>query len=314
MNTMPDIAAQVIKHKEKSIEIWPVKNNYASEAGHECERYLFYQRTSWDKKDPHSVTLQFIFDGGKDIERQALRELEDAGFHIVEQARYFQWKDLQLSGKIDARIELNGRLVPLEIKGLNHREWSSLNSLDDMLKSKAPWVRRYPGQILTYQLMASEPLGLFYLKSKSTYQPKVIWVKLDDHLDYAEEILQKLARVNRAVSENQVPDRMEFDEKICTDCAYFNLCQPDVSLGEGAELLVDSELEEALERREELKPLSKEFEEVDKYVKSRLKGCEKAILGRFLIRGKEVDRKGYTVASGTYWRTDITAIGVGKTS
>jgi hypothetical protein len=307
-NTMPDIAQTVIEHKKGKIEVWPVRSNYASEAGHPCERYLYYQRTAWEKKEPHDVTLQFIFDGGNTIEELAMKELKEAGFKIVEGQRYFQWKDLQVSGRVDFRIPVNRHLIPVEVKGLNHREWSNLNSVQDMLDSKAPWVQRYPAQLLLYQMMSEEEWGLFYIKSKSTYVPKCIWVHLYDWLGYLDTVVDKIERVNKAVETGEVPDRMEFDEKISPDCPYFTLCQPDLHLGEGAELLVDSELEEALERREELKEGHKEYEEVDKYVKAKVKGLTKGIIGNFLITGREVERKGYTVGPGSYWTTKIARI------
>jgi len=306
----PDIAQAVIKAKEKKISIWPVRYNYASEAGHECERYLYYQRTAWEQKTPHDATLQFIFDGGRYIEEQAFRELKDAGFYIVEQERPFQWKEVEVSGRIDARIQINGRLLPLEIKGLNHHEWESLDSIADMLKSKAPWVRRYPAQLLLYQAMAEEEWGLFYLKSKATYVPKVIWCNLYDHMDYLEKVLQKLERVNDAVRRESPPARIEYNEKICLDCAYFTLCSPDIELGKGAELLHDPELEGLLERREELKPLAKEYEEVDKHVKAKLKGLERGIIGEFVITGKEISgtRKPSPGGPFSYWKTTIARI------
>ena len=304
---LPDIAEAVIRRKEKEIKVYPVHSNHASEAGHECERYLYYQRTAWDKKDPHDVTMQFIFDGGNDIERQAIRELQDAGFNVVEQQRAFYWPDLEVTGRIDARIQINGNLVPLEVKGLNHREWTNLNSIDDMLNSNAPWVRRYPAQLLLYQMMSGEEYGIFYIKSKSTYVPKVIWCRLYDYLDYTEQVLKKLERVNKAVKTGQIPDRIPFDEKICFDCPYFTLCQPDAKLAEGAEILVDPELQEALERREQLKEYKKEYEEVDKYVKQRLKGVKRAIIGNFVIEGKEVTgiRKPSPGGPYSYWKTWI---------
>lgn len=307
---MPDIAEAVIKKKETKISSWPVKSNYASEAGHPCERYLFYQRTAWDKKEPHDVALQFIFDGGNDIEEQAIREIKEAGYHVVEQQRPFVWKEFQLSGRIDARVQVNGRLVPMEIKGYAHHDWSRLDSINAFLGSKRLWHRNVPAQILLYQMMSEEQWGLIYVKSKSTYMPRTIWVNLYEHLEYIDSILQKLTRVNRAVEQDSCPARIEYDETVCLDCSYFTLCQPGVALGKDAALLVDSELEEALERREELKPLASEYKEVDQYVKKRLKGCEKAILGKFLITGKEItgDRKPSPGGSYTYWRTTIARI------
>lgn len=307
LQTMPDIAARVKENVAKHIRIYPVRANYASECGHECERYLYYQRTAWDQKTPHDVTLQFIFEGGRMIEDMALKELTGAGYRVVEQQRPFEWKDLELTGRVDCRLHFDSRLVPFEIKGYAHPDYMKLNTIDDFINSKKPWIRRTPAQLLVYMLMANEPIGAIYLKSKSTYEPKVIWADLNDYLDYAEGICKKLERVNEAVHAGKVPDGIEYDEKICLDCPYFHLCKPDVSLAEGAEVLADPDLLDALERREDLKPLTKQYEEVDDYVKGKLKGIERAVIGGFIIKGRDVNvnaesepRKAFS-----FWRTDI---------
>jgi len=306
-----DVAAQVLDNKAKKIKVWPVHQNRASEAGHPCERYLYYQRTAWEQRVPHAARLQFIFDGGNYIEHMALDELREAGFRVVEMQRPFRWKEFQLTGHIDARLQIDGALVPLEIKGYNHRDWVKLNDISDFLNSKQPWHKTAVSQLLLYMMMAEEEWGLFYLKSKATFEPKSIWVNLYEHLEYTEAILQKLTRVNEAVARGEPPAPIEYDDKICSDCGYFHLCKPDVRVAAGAELINDEELLHALERREALKPLAQEYKEVDDYVKKAVKGIEKAVIGNYLITGKLVsgERKPSPGGHFEYWRTDIKPLG-----
>lgn len=307
---MPDIAAQVIKTKEAKIGNWPHHKNYTFEAGHDCARYLYYERTAWDKKDPHDVALQFIFDGGHYIEEQVLRELKEAGFKVVEMQRPFQWNEFELTGRIDARVQVDGRLVPLEIKGYAHRDWVKLDTIEAFIRSSRLWHRMVPSQLLLYQMMVEEEWGVLYVKSKSTYMPRTIWVNLYEHMEYLDRVLKKLTRVNDAVKHDKVPERVSQELGICPDCDFFTHCKPDVEWAKGAEILTDADLLVALERREELKPLSKEYQEVDKYVKAKLKGTEKAILGDFLVTGKEVSgtRKPSPGGPYSYWRTTIARI------
>lgn len=304
---MPDIAKVVKEDVEKHIKIYPVRANYASECGHECERYLYYQRMHWDQKHPHNSTLEFIFTGGRAIEEMAVRELTGAGYRVVETQRPFEWADFELTGRIDCRIRLNGRLVPIEIKGYAHPDYVKLETMKDLIDSKKPWIRRAPAQLLVYMWMMEEPIGGIYLKSKSTYVPKVIWCDINDHVAYVDKILKKLQRVNDAIHAGEIPARTEYDEKICLDCGYFHLCKPDVALGEGANILNDPDLAEILARRERLKELKKEYEEVDEYVKQRFKGVGKAICGNYIITGKQIsfDTKPKPAGHTEYWRTDI---------
>ncbi len=46
------------------IKVYPNPNNRASEAGHDCERYLVYSRLNWSEKIRHDARLQRVFDEG----------------------------------------------------------------------------------------------------------------------------------------------------------------------------------------------------------------------------------------------------------
>lgn len=308
LENLPNIAEAVIEKKKTKISVWPVKSNYASEAGHPCERYLYYRRTAWEYQTPHDVALQFIFDGGRDIEDQAITELKDAGFRVVEQQARFHWKEYDLGGAVDARIQVNRALPPVEIKGYAHRDWTLLNSVDDFLTSSRIWHVMVPAQLFLYQLMTNTALGLIYIKSKSTYMPKSIWVDLNDHLDYAEGILKKLERVNHSIANGIEPDYLFERPDVCRDCSYFAHCQPNVAMAEGAEIMDDEELLSALNQWWSLRDSKKQYEEVDKYVKQRLKGTEKGAIGPYIITGKQIsgDRKPSPSGPYEYWRTSIT--------
>ena len=299
---MEDIAQTVIEHKTKQIKTYPVNANHASQAGHPCERYLVLLRTHWQERTLPDVGLQFVFDGGNMIERMALRELEDAGFELVEQQRAFSWPELELTGRLDMKLRLDGALIPVEVKGLNHWDFEKLNTMEDFLRSPKPWIRKYPAQLILYMLMAGDSEeGIFYLKDKLNYRPKAITIKLD--YDYGEMICRKLERVNKHVKDGTGPDQID-DPDVCARCDFLHICLPEIRRS-ALETVDDPDLEAKLERYEELKPLKAEYETLDREFKKLFKGRERLMIGNYLITGKEVIRKGYKVPDSTYWQKKI---------
>jgi len=110
---MLDLARRVIEAVESQIRIYPRNVNYASDAGHECERFLYLARVAWDKKTPHDAGTELIFRRGRLAEKIIDEELSDAGFQIVEHSRPYEWKKFQVRGKIDRKIMVNGSRYPL---------------------------------------------------------------------------------------------------------------------------------------------------------------------------------------------------------
>jgi len=297
----PDLVAAVFEAKRRHIRSYPVRANRASECGHPCERYLVLSRTRWDEKVLHGPELEFIFEGGRMIEDLALADLREAGFEISEQQRAFEWRALQLTGHLDCKIRAGRDVYPVEIKGLAHHSWQAINSVEDMLNSPRVWMRKYPAQLTMYLLNTGHEVGLFYIKSKTTYQPKVVWVELD--YDYAEEICQRLERVNAHIAAGTLPDPIE-DYSVCEGCGFVHICLPEVK-GTALEIVDNPRLIDLLDRRAELEPAKREFDAVDRELKKAFKDHEKVVIGDWLVTGKEVKRRGYTVPESTYWQTKI---------
>src|SRR3990167_1885529 len=142
-----DIVAKIDEAKSRKINVWPCNSNRASEAGHECERYLVYMRTRWQEKLLHNLNLQYIFDECKWQEEAILTTLKEAGINVIEQQRPFEWKEYKLTGHIDGKIPNDGIAIPFEIKGFSNNNYEKINSVEDMLKNKHAYMRRYPSQI-----------------------------------------------------------------------------------------------------------------------------------------------------------------------
>jgi len=288
--------------KRSRIEQWPVRSNRASDLGHDCIRYLVLNRIRWQEKTLHDVNLQTIFDEGNLHEKAVLRDLQDAGLNIIEQQRAFEWPEYQITGHIDAKLAVNGNVIPLEIKSSSPFMWQSLNTIQDLYNGKYHYLRKYPAQMTCYLLMDEKPEGLFLFKNKQTGALKEIPMSLD--YDLGEKLLKKAEAINKHVADGTLPDCIPYDEQICGDCGFEHICLPDVKR-DALEIQTDPELEAKIERWFELKSHKSEYDTLDKEVKAQLKNQEKIVIGDYLIMGKIVQRKGFTVADGEYWKTTI---------
>lgn len=295
------IINRIYESKRQKIKVYPQYVVRASEIGHPCERYLVLSISKWDERRPHDPSLEFVFEGGRLIEDLAVKDLEEAGFRVYrpEPDRAIMESRPRITGHIDIRVDFgDGKVYTGEIKGLNIIDWERLNSVEDFFKSRKPWVQKYPAQLMTYLYIKGEERGFFYLKSIPRFQPKLIWVDLD--LGYMEQILQKTERVEKHVAEGTLPDYID-DPFICENCPFEHVCLPPINRDE-LKFLENDEITELLERREALRKAADEYNQVDRMLKDKLKpfGVIKAVSGDFLIEGKEVSRKGYTVQDSSY--------------
>jgi CRISPR/Cas system-associated exonuclease Cas4 (RecB family) len=286
------IVEKVYEHKRSLIKGYPVHTNRASQLGHPCTRFLVFDRTRWEEKTLHDERLQMIFDLGNDCEARVLRDLTDAGLEIIEQQRAFEWKDYQITGHIDAKALIDGKAYPLEVKSMSPFAYDKVNSVEDMLKSKYAYMRAYPGQMTLYLLMDNKERGFFLCKNKVSGAMKEIPVDLDYEL--GESLLKKAEAINAHVAAGTLPDPIEYDENVCSECGYNHICVPD-RMGKEVEIVDDNELAELLAEWERLKPFSKEYDEVDKRISEIVNGREKLLVGNWYISGSWRKRTGYNV-------------------
>ena len=305
-----DIIERIYEAKAKKIRTYPCHVVRASEVGHPCERYLVYSITNWQDKSPHDPGLQFVFEGGNAVEEMAIKDFEEAGFKVYrpEPDKAIAESRPTITGHIDIRVDFgDGKPVTGEIKGLNKYDFDSLNCLEDFFNSHKVHIRKYPAQLMTYMYIKGEERGFFYLKSIPGFQPKLIWIDLD--LEYMESILQKTERIEKHIKEGTVPGGIN-DFDICQRCGFWHICLPEIQTSE-LELLIDPDLERKLERWNEIKPLSKEYDELDKEIKKSINGHEKLMVGKYLITGKLIERKAYApkaVEASSYWKYNIVRI------
>ena len=288
---MFEVIPKVYEAYQKNIRTSPCRSNRASQLGHPCERNLVYWRTSWDKAKLITPRIKMLFEMGNRIESLAKWELEEAGFKITNQQRDFEDKANQITGHVDFFLSTNGKdAVPCEVKGINHYDFMDVNSAEDMLKSKRIWMRKYPAQLQLYLYLASIEEGLFYLKDKQTLEPKEIWMNLD--YGFAESLLQKAERINKHMADGTLPDQIS-DFSVCEYCEFNHICLPPTA-SSPVDFMLNHEKEEwetNLKRWDELKPTSKEFLELDKRIKAFFKDKPDTIVGDFMIKHRESERR-----------------------
>ena len=304
------IVEKILESKEKKIKQHPVNSNRASDLGIPCVRYHVLNRTRWQEKSLHDVGLQQVFDMGNEIEEIVLKELAEAGIKVIEQQRSFEWKEYQITGHCDGKILTDdGKAYPLEIKSSSPYVFKSINSIKDLTNGKYGYLRKYPAQLTLYCLMGNHEKGLFLFKDKSSGAIKEIWMPLDYEL--GETLLKRAEAINTHLAAGTMPEPIN-DDMWCEGCPFAHICLPEHI---GKEVEIDTtNLSEMLDRLEELKPIVKEYEEIDDQVKETVKGREKILAGNWFVTGKYYDRKSYDVPAEIksqyekvtqYWKTAI---------
>ncbi len=305
-----EVIEKIVGAKKKKIKNYPQHVVRASEIGHPCEKYLVLSITNWQDRTPYDPGLQFVFEGGNAVEDMAIKDFEEAGFKIYrpEPDKAIAESKPKITGHIDIRVDFgDGEPITGEIKGLNKFDFDSLNCLEDFFNSKKVWIKKYPAQLMTYLYIKGEEKGFFYIKSIPGFQPKFIWIDLD--LDYMEKILQKTERIEKHIAEKTLPEGIN-DLDVCPRCPFWHICLPQLKATE-LELITDPELEQKLERWNEVKPASKEYQKLDKEIKKSITGHKKLMIGDFLIMGKVVERKATTkkeIPATSYWKYKIVKV------
>lgn len=298
------INAKLFKAKAEKIKVYPVRNLRASNLGYPCERYLYLLIKHWEEQKPHDVGLQNIFDLGNSLEEHTIKNIKEAGFEVITPTQRSWQVDVRggiITGREDVRIkDEHGELLPVEIKGISPFEFDKLNSVDDFLKSKRPYMQGYPAQLFMYMLHFGKEKGFFALTNKLTGQTKFIDVPLD--YDYGEKMLSKAERIYKALADNKPPEACD-DISTCESCPLAHICGECRRVPTDIDL--DEELDELINRKQELAEAKKEYDKIDKEIKKKVGEREKVITGHYLIERKSFIRKAFTVPESVSYRVNI---------
>lgn len=299
-----EINEKLFLAKQKKICVYPVNNLRASSIGFPCERFLYLQIKHWDEQKPHDVGLQNIFDLGNTLEEHTINNIKEAGFEVVTptvRSWKVEVKGGIITGREDIRIkDENGELLPVEIKGLSPFEFDKLNCVDDFLKSKRAYVRGYPAQLFIYMLRFGKEKGFFALTNKLTGETKFIEVPFD--YDFGEQMLSKAERIYNALEADTPPAACD-DISLCENCSLAHICGECRRVP--ADIDLDDELDELINKKQALAEAKKQYEEVDKQIKAKVGEREKVITGQYLIERKSFVKKAFTVPESKQWRINI---------
>ena len=287
---------------EKQIKVYPCNNLRASNLGHPCERYLYLLIKHWDEQKPHDAGLQSIFNLGNAMEAFTIDTIKAAGYEVITPTvRSWKIENPLVTGREDIRIKAeNGELIPVEIKGLSPQEWAKLNSVEDFFQSKKHYVRGYPAQLQMYMLHFGKEYGFFALTNKLTGQTKFIEMRFD--YEYAEGLLQKAERIYKAL-ETETPPECCDDISVCEGCALQHICGECRRVP--ADIELDGELDELIDRKQELSEAKREYDRVDKQIKERVGEREKIISGKYLVTRSSFVKKAFTVPESVQYRVNI---------
>ena len=301
---MGRIADKVLKKKVEAFSLSSYQTNRASDIGHPCLRYLVLCRTRWQEAQKPPEGKIILFAEGEKQEREVLRDLEDAGFKIIHQQRPLFSRELNLIGHVDGVIQDADHLIPIEIKAVNPTTFSRIEDFHTLLTARNWWEKKWAWQIQAYLLLGEFSKGVLLLKNKLTGEIKDIEIPRDEEM--IELIRKKCFLIEEYVKEEQLPEPDEdLDERVCHDCPFNHICTRDIVRDTSTYFWEEEEVIELLEEREKLKEAHERYLEVDKRLTEIFQGVEMAICGDWVITGRWVDRKGYEVKPGRYWRKKI---------
>ena len=269
--------------KQAKIKLYPCHVNRASSAGQECVRRLVYDRTDWDKKLLHDVGLQYIFDEGNRSEDITKQELNEAGVQVFEGQRPFKYEkngETIAVGHIDFTV--TQAAIPVEAKSINPYDFQTVYDFESVKTHKKSHIRGYLAQLMLYLFLQNKEEGILLFRDKNSGRYKQINVPLDYQL--VEDVLKKFEAVNAHIKAGTQPDRVA-DLTVCKNCPFRALCLPDVSFGDGVQLVSDNYLVHLIEKRITIESAATEYDAIDKELKDLIKkrACDKP--SHFVING-----------------------------
>lgn len=269
----------------------PHAHVYAS-AWRPCLRRMVLDMTDADKLPPLPAEVLARFRRGDDRERDLLADLARVGrdaeppFDVIAQQERFELKDRQgrvaIAGKVDARLRMAGCSPPVETKAWSPFLVDRIRAFADLFENK--YTIGGAHQLLSYLYGANEPYGFLLLDRSGL--PLLLPVELDAHLDRVEDFLTKAEHAIDHQRAGTLPDYLVGDAAECQRCPFYgSVCNPPIE-SKGATLLVDPELEAMLERHHALTATGREYNDLDRTIKDKLRGIESGVIGHFAINGQ----------------------------
>ena len=307
---MIDVVEKIRMSRMKEARNEPCNTNRASVLGHPCVRYLYHCRADWDRRQPVTEKLAYLFHEGHEQEERVLKAMRNAGIDVSREGESFEWKKYQITGHIDCMIRYGRKELPVEIKSMAPTLFPSVNSVDDMYNHPRFWIRHYPAQLTVYMMLTEKEEGMFLLKNKSSGELKQLDFMLD--FDFARDLIEKAEAVNAAIETDAPPEPMSWHDDYCPECEFKILCsirRPNFVTTKGID---KNRLSKLLAEREQLMPERKlytaQFKVVEKAIREMVEGHPKIILPPWKIETKQVIRGPIRTKQTSYWKVNIRKI------
>lgn len=235
------------------------RGHYASNLGHPCLFFLWAHRARWEEATSPETSRLCLFDLGDHYEAYAKAKLRDAGFEVLEEQRLYANEEFNIRGRIDGRIRTNDPEAPevlrsrhgvlAEIKGLNDADWNKLNTIQDMVESSKPWVRKWPAQLGFYVEEAGDDFGIFAFVNKLTGEPNFILYDREEWTPLLGAAYHRVSRVNGYLKLGRQAPPLTFDPMYCNRCDWSHICPTAAAMtGSGeAVKMSGSQLDKLLE-------------------------------------------------------------------
>jgi hypothetical protein len=293
----PDILADVERSLRAEAKLIPHQSNWASTLMDPCERRLVYQRVEWDKAQPPEPKLQGIFETGRRIEKLVLNILNEIGAEAhpvwellkpTSRAKDNLLTQYHIGGIPDCFLRVvpsegwPRMLGPVEVKTMDPNTFRRVQCVEQMRGNS--WMQRYIGQLTLYELATNFERGWFLLVNKANlYDYR--WIELP--LDYclAEALLQRAGRINTQVAQGSLPAKLN-DPVECRWCPFAYLCGPDHKTGGNLTVIGNPQLEEVLDRLEDLEETRQEIGALEHQRDKILEDCkgQDLVSGHWMIR------------------------------
>lgn len=288
--------------------------NWPTVLAHDCRAYAMFMRTvPPERRRAIGTDLAMIFSEGNDQGRMVTRDLIDAGFIVSDQESQMAWPKFQISGRKDLKIWKDGfrEKINVEVKSCSPFTYDKIKTAEDISDAKQHWLRKWYKQVALYMVLQGVEKYWLLLKSKSKGAIKIIeFVMTDDIYNTAEEMIKKAEWVNNLIRIGEMPkpeDKIS-DVDYCQECEFYDVCLPDLSFGPGAVIFDEesiAELVAQLDHLAELKPLAKEYKDLDDELKAEMKmhsseGQNKIVIGPWIVDIKEQSRKSVVMPACTF--------------
>lgn len=321
---MPNIQHDVETHLLITSKVLPHHTNWASDLADPCLRKLVYHRTCWEKQEKPAPYLQGIFETGTILEHIIINNLNWIGVRSRPHWEFVKpgfklndnfMKAHQIGCNPDVFLTVYPErgmpevLGPVDVKTASGNIYRQINGPQDF--DSRPHLRRYPGQIMTYELASNFEIGwLLVVNKDNLYDFKMIAFPMD--YGFMDTLIEKADTVNGHVKAGTLPEQINRPEE-CNRCNYRSHCCPSCCTGGNFACIDNDELEECLLALDDLRDQAKEINALETYRDRILKGCQ----GKDLLVGEHVIQ--WSKSEGIHppkpavpyvtWRKTITRIG-----